>query len=261
MEKHSADRIKQAVREQYGSLARSVANTEEVSCCGPTLCCEPPTGSHETASLAARLYGEGELNALPETVTAASAGCGNPTAISELNPGETVLDLGSGGGIDCFLAREKVGPEGQVIGLDMTPAMIALARKNARKLGYSNVEFRQGDMEDMPLEDGSVDVIISNCVINLSPDKDAVFREAFRVLRPGGRLNVSDMVLTGPLPKEVRGSMEQWVGCIAGALVKEDYLQRIEAAGFSSPDVVEEMAYPQEGTDKVLSITLSVVKA
>jgi SAM-dependent methyltransferase len=171
-------------------------------------------------------------------VTGASAGCGNPIAIAELQPGEVVLDLGSGGGIDCFLAARQVGPEGRVIGLDMTPDMIKLARRNARKLGTQNVDFRFGEMEDMPLPDESVDVIISNCVINLSPDKDAVFGEAFRVLRPGGRLNVSDIVVNGELPQAIRTRLDAWAGCIAGALEESDYLGRIRAAGFERVEVL-----------------------
>ena len=256
MTQRSADTIKQAVKERYGELARKAGDSMEVSCCGGT------ATSQEETNEAARLYTQSELERLPDTVTAASAGCGNPTAISELTPGQTVLDLGSGGGIDCFLARQKVGPQGRVIGLDMTQDMIKLARKNAETLGYTNVEFRQGEMEDMPIEDSSVDVIISNCVINLSPDKNAVFKEAFRVLKPGGRLCVSDIVLTGPLPQGVRESLEQWVGCIAGALIKEDYIQRIEAAGFSKVEMVEEKDYSTqvEGGDKILSITLKALK-
>lgn len=254
MTQKSADTIKQAVKEQYGKLARRADAGASDSCCG----INPSQDVYE----ASKIYSQSELESLPETVTAASAGCGNPTAISELRTGQTVLDLGSGGGIDCFLARQKVGPQGQVIGLDMTQDMIKLAQKNAETLGYANVEFRQGEMEDMPIEDSSVDVIISNCVINLSPDKDAVFKEAFRVLKPGGRLSVSDIVLTGPLPQGVRESLEQWVGCISGALIKENYIQKIEAAGFPTVEVVEEKDYSAqvEGGDKILSITLKALK-
>jgi SAM-dependent methyltransferase len=165
-------------------------------------------------------------------VTDTSLGCGNPLAIAELQPGEIVLDLGSGGGIDCFLAAKRVGPEGRVIGLDMTPDMIKLARRNAKKLDAQNVDFRYGEMEDMPLPGESVDVVISNCVINLSPDKDAVFGEAFRVLRPGGRLSVSDIVVDGELPAPIRQNLNAWAGCVAGALDESDYLDKIRAAGF-----------------------------
>jgi ubiquinone/menaquinone biosynthesis C-methylase UbiE len=165
-------------------------------------------------------------------------GCGNPLAIAELQPGEVVLDLGSGGGIDCFLAAKKVGPEGQVIGLDMTPDMIRLARRNAKKIGMKNVDFRFGEMEDMPLPDSSVDVIISNCVINLSPDKDSVFREAYRVLRPGGRLSVSDIVVDGDLPQVIRARMDAWAACVAGALDESIYLNKMRAAGFQKVEVL-----------------------
>jgi ubiquinone/menaquinone biosynthesis C-methylase UbiE len=176
---------------------------------------------------------------LPQSVTDISLGCGNPTAIAELSPGEVVLDLGSGGGIDCFLAARRVGPSGRVIGLDMTPDMVKLARRNAKKVGASNVEFRYGEIEDMPLPDQSADVIISNCVINLSPDKDAVFAEAFRVLRPGGRLSVSDIVTRGELPQSVRDRLDAWVGCLAGALDESDYVDKIRAAGFEDVQVVD----------------------
>ncbi len=210
-----------------------------VSCCGDDTssgsgCC----GSSGTAELEeqitniARLYQDTDVSDLPATVTDVAFGCGNPTAIAALKPGETVLDLGSGGGIDCFLAAKMVGETGKVYGVDMTPEMIALARKNAEKVGAENVEFRLGEIEQLPLPDETVDVIISNCVINLSPDKDRVFREAYRVLRPGGRLQVSDIVWTKPVPEEMKNDMEAWAGCIAGALLESDYLAKIEAAGF-----------------------------
>jgi len=185
-----------------------------------------------------RFYAAEELAGLPDSVTEASLGCGNPLAIAGLRPGEVVLDLGSGGGIDCFLAARKVGPTGRVIGLDMTPDMIQLARRNAKKLGVTNVDFRFGEMEEMPLPDGSVDVIISNCVINLSPDKDAVFREAYRVLRPGGRLSVSDIVVDGDLPPFIRRRLDAWAGCLAGALDESVYLAKIRAAGFERIEVL-----------------------
>ncbi len=175
---------------------------------------------------------------MPESVTDISLGCGNPLAISELQAGEVVLDLGSGGGIDCFLAAKQVGPEGKVIGLDVTPEMIKLARSNAKKIGATNVDFRYGEMEDIPLPDGSVDVVISNCVINLSPDKDAVFGEVFRVLRPGGRMNVSDIVVDGDLPQPIRDSLDAWAGCVAGALDESDYLSKIRGAGFEDVQVL-----------------------
>ena len=173
---------------------------------------------------------------LPDSVTQASAGCGNPTAIAGLRPGEVVLDLGSGGGIDCFLAARKVGPTGHVIGVDMTPEMISLARRNKAKLGLDNVEFRLGEMEHMPVADGSVDVIISNCVINLAPDKDPVFAESYRVLKPGGRMSVSDIVTYGELPDLLRRSLEAWAGCLAGALDEDAYLDKMRSAGLSDAD-------------------------
>jgi arsenite methyltransferase len=236
------EKIKEAVRDTYGGIARRfVGETERASCCGPTQassCCGPAETAAETTNAAARFYSMEEISDLPESVTGASLGCGNPIAISELQPGEVVLDLGSGGGIDCFLAAKQVGSEGRVIGLDMTTDMIKLARRNAKKIGAANVEFRYGEMEEIPLPDESVDVIISNCVINLSPDKDAVFREAYRVLRPGGRMNVSDIVLQGELPQAVRDRLDAWAGCVAGALKEPDYLDKIRAAGFEKVEVL-----------------------
>ena len=199
------------------------------SCCGADV---SEASTDVAITNIARLYAETDVTDLPSTVTDVAFGCGNPTAIAALKPGETILDLGSGGGIDCFLAAKMVGPTGHVYGVDMTPEMIALARKNAGKVGATNVEFRLGEIEHLPLVDASVDVIISNCVINLSPDKDQVFREAFRVLRPGGRLQVSDIVWTKPVPESVKNDLEAWAGCIAGALVEADYIAKINAAGF-----------------------------
>jgi SAM-dependent methyltransferase len=236
------DKIKEAVRHTYGSLARRfVEGPGQPGCCCPTRaseCCGPSEAALEIKDTAAALYQVYELDDLPSSVTGASAGCGNPTAIAELQPGEVVLDLGSGGGIDCFLAARKVGATGRVIGLDMTPDMIKLARRNAKKVGASNVEFRYGEMEDIPLPDESVDVIISNCVINLSPDKDSVFSEAYRVLRPGGRMSVSDIVVSGALTRAIRDRLDAWAGCIAGALEESDYLSKIRAAGFDRVEVL-----------------------
>jgi len=247
------DTIKTAVRQTYGSIARrfdETASTEkpaQASCCGPAKtvdessqagCCGPSKTAAESTGSAARLYAAAEISDLPSSVTDISLGCGNPTAIAELQPGEVVLDLGSGGGIDCFLAAKKVGPQGKVIGLDMTPDMIKLARRNAKKVGATNVDFRYGEMEDMPLPDATVDVIISNCVINLSPDKDAVFSEAYRVLRPGGRMSVSDIVVDGDLPQAIRSRLDAWASCIAGALDESVYLDKIRAAGFTDIQVV-----------------------
>jgi len=236
METKKSDEIKNAVRELYAEIARQ----HTTSCCAPrgeeaSSCCS--SCAAET-SQAQRLYSTEELESIAADIP--SLGCGNPIALSELQPGEVVLDLGSGGGLDCFLAAQKVGSLGKVIGLDMTPDMIKLARANAEKLSLSNVEFRLGEMEHMPIESGSVDVVISNCVVNLSPDKDAVFREAFRVLKPGGRLCVSDIVTHGELPASVRESLEQWAGCVAGALEEGEYLDKIQAAGFVRLEAPEE---------------------
>ncbi|MFN0148733.1 MAG: arsenite methyltransferase [Dehalococcoidia bacterium] len=205
------------------------------ACCDITAgndCCGPDAESEVQIVQIAKLYARESIADLPSTVTDVAFGCGNPTAIAALQPGETVLDLGSGGGIDCFLAAKMVGETGRVFGVDMTPEMVALARKNAGKVGATNVEFRLGEIEHLPIDANTVDVIISNCVINLSPDKDQVFREAFRALKPGGRLQVSDVVWTKPVPQEVKDDLEKWAGCIAGALLESEYLEKIGAAGF-----------------------------
>ena len=223
--------IQQAVREKYGAIATSVKESSATAgCCGPAACgCGDPITSN--------LYSDAEKSGLTADAVAASLGCGNPTALISLEPGETVLDLGSGGGIDVLLSARRVGPTGKAYGLDMTDEMLALARDNQRKAGATNVEFLKGTIEAIPLPDNSVDVIISNCVINLSSDKDAVLREAFRVLRPGGRFAVSDVVVRGDVPADVRRSMELWVGCIAGALEEKDYAAKLRAAGFSDVEV------------------------
>jgi arsenite methyltransferase len=221
--------VQQAVRERYGAIARSAraGSTEGAGCCGPAACgCDDPITS--------KLYSDSETADLPNEAVAVSLGCGNPTALAALEPGQTVLDLGSGGGIDVLLSAKRVGPTGKVYGLDMTDDMLALARENQRKAGATNVEFLKGTIEAIPLPDTSVDVIISNCVINLSSDKDAVFREAFRVLKPGGRLAVSDVVVKGEVPADIRKSMELWIGCIAGALEEETYAAKLRAAGFQN---------------------------
>src|SRR5216117_4361050 len=219
--------IHDAVREKYGAIARSVGKT---GCCGPVACgCGDAINSN--------LYSERETQDLPADAVAASLGCGNPTALLALEPGQTVLDLGSGGGIDVLLSAKRVGPTGKVYGLDMTDEMLALARENQQKAGATNVEFLKGTIERIPLPDRSVDVIISNCVINLSTDKDAVLRESFRVLKPGGRFAVSDVVVRGDVPADIRRSMELWVGCIAGALEEQDYATRLKAAGFAEVEI------------------------
>jgi arsenite methyltransferase len=218
------------------AISGEAAVSASSGCCGatPNSSCEPSAEADDLQiSNIARLYQATEVSDLPATVTDVAFGCGNPTAIAALQPGEVVLDLGSGGGIDCFLAAKMVGQTGRVYGVDMTPEMIALARKNAAKVGAANVEFRLGEIEQLPIPDASIDVIISNCVINLSPDKDRVFHEAFRVLKPGGRLQVSDIVWTRPVPESMKNDMEAWAGCIAGALLESDYVAAIEAAGFS----------------------------
>jgi SAM-dependent methyltransferase len=228
--------VRSAVRQKYGDIAASVGKT----CCGPTACgCggDPITSD---------LYSDQETSGLPATAVSASLGCGNPTALTVLEPGETVLDLGSGGGIDVLLSARRVGPEGKAYGLDMTDEMLELARRNQREAGATNVEFLKGTIESIPLPDASVDVVISNCVINLSSDKDAVLREAFRVLRPGGRLAVSDVVVRGEMPADIRRSLELWVGCIAGALEETEYVAKLKAAGFQGIEVEPWRVYELE---------------
>jgi SAM-dependent methyltransferase len=228
-EKTPTDRtITDVVREKYGEAARHVLAGKATSCCGTApsasgLSCDPITSN---------LYGLSEKGSIPEEAVLASLGCGNPTALANLEPGQVVLDLGSGGGIDVLLSAKRVGPTGKAYGLDMTDEMLALARENQRKSGLSNVEFLKGTIEEIPLPDATVDVIISNCVINLSADKDRVLREAFRVLKPGGKLAVSDVVTKGEVPAAVKKSVELWIGCIAGALSEDEYLSKLAAAGF-----------------------------
>ncbi|OLC50560.1 MAG: arsenite S-adenosylmethyltransferase [Acidobacteria bacterium 13_1_40CM_65_14] len=223
--------VQTAVREKYGAIATSVKTSKDkAGCCGPTSggCGDPITSN---------LYSDAETGDLPAGAVTASLGCGNPTALLQLEPGQTVLDLGSGGGIDVLLSAKRVGPTGKVYGLDMTDEMLALARENQQKAGATNVEFLKGTIEAIPLPDNSVDVIISNCVINLSSDKDAVLREAFRVLKPGGRFAVSDVIVRGDVPADIRRSMELWVGCIAGALRDDEYTTKLQAAGFTNVDL------------------------
>jgi arsenite methyltransferase len=220
--------IKEQVRENYARAARRVSN-EGGGCCGTAPACGDPITSN--------LYADSEKAALPAQAVAASLGCGNPTTLAELRPGETVLDLGSGGGIDVLLSARRVGPSGKAYGLDMTNEMLALARENQRKAGAQNVEFLKGEIENVPLPDNSVDVIISNCVINLSADKDRVLAEAFRVLRPGGRFAVSDVVVRGKVPAAMRRSVELWIGCVAGALEESEYRAKLSSAGFEQVEV------------------------
>lgn len=228
--------VKKVVREGYGAIAGG-----SKPCCGPSepCCCGPS----RMEDIGVRIgYCREELESVPEGANL-GLGCGNPVALASLREGETVLDLGSGPGLDCFLAADRVGEAGKVIGVDMTPEMLERARENARRGGYRNVEFRLGEIENLPVADGSVDVVISNCVINLSPDKPRVFREAYRVLKPGGRLVVTDIVLRGELPQKVRESTAAYVGCIAGAALREDYLRMIEEAGFQEVEVIEESVF------------------
>lgn len=232
--------IKKEVRERYGSIAREQGSS----------CCEPEGASSCCGSVSEALlergkrigYSKQELEGVPEGANM-GLGCGNPTAIASLAEGETVLDLGSGGGFDCFLAAKQVGKSGHVIGVDMTMDMVEKARSNAEKGGYKNVEFRLGELEHLPVADNSVDIIISNCVVNLVPDKDQVFRECLRVLKPGGRMMISDIVLNRELPEEIKNDVKAYTGCIAGASLKSDYLEKMKAAGFSQTDIVEERTF------------------
>lgn len=239
--------IKEVVKEKYGQAALRV-KTGGSSCCGAApaseLCCDPITSN---------LYDSSQASQIPEEAMLASLGCGNPTALARLNPGEVVLDLGSGGGIDVLLSARRVGPTGKAYGLDITDEMVALANENKRKAGAENVEFLKGEIESIPLPDSSVDVIISNCVINLSADKDRVLREAFRVLKPGGRLAVSDVVTRGAIPNEIRQKVLLWVGCIAGALEESEYQSKLKAAGFEQIEVEPTRVYKVEDAREFLS--------
>jgi SAM-dependent methyltransferase len=229
---------KTLVQEKYGAAARQVRKSGSVACGDPALrCCDPVTTN---------LYNEAEKSGLPASAVQASLGCGNPTALIALKPGETVLDLGSGGGIDVLLSARRVGPTGKAYGLDMTDDMLALARENRRLAGVENVEFLKGEMEHIPLPDASVDVVISNCVINLSADKSRVLREAFRVLKPGGRFAVSDVVVRGEVPEQVRRNMLLWVGCIAGALEEREYAAKLAQAGFGEISIEPTRVYSIE---------------
>jgi len=240
--------IKEVIKEKYGQAALRVTNkTGGSSCCGAAPAreyCDPIT---------ANLYDESQAGQIPEEAMLASLGCGNPTLLAQLNPGETVLDLGSGGGIDVLLSARRVGPTGKAYGLDMTDEMLALANQNKRKAGAENVEFLKGEIESIPLPDNSVDVIISNCVINLSADKDRVLREAFRVLKPGGRLAVSDVVTRGEIAPEVRQSVLAWVGCIAGALEEKEYRNKLQGAGFEQIELEPTRIYRVEDAREFLA--------
>ncbi|HTW32168.1 MAG TPA: arsenite methyltransferase [Candidatus Sulfotelmatobacter sp.] len=238
--------IKEVVKEKYGQAALRVGKGGS-SCCGAagnSGCCDPITSN---------LYDQLQAGQVPEEALLASLGCGNPTALAELNEGEVVLDLGSGGGIDVLLSARRVGPAGKAFGLDMTDEMLALANENKRKAGIENVEFLKGEIEQIPLPDNSVDVVISNCVINLSADKDQVLREAFRVLRPGGRLAVSDVVTRGAVPAEIRQSVMLWIGCVAGALEENEYRSKLAAAGFERIEIQPTRVYRLEDAREFLS--------
>ncbi|MBN1367764.1 MAG: arsenite methyltransferase [Dehalococcoidales bacterium] len=238
--------IKQSVREHYGNIAKE-SGTQSGSCgCSSTKSCCGSGAASSTREISKNIgYSDEDMDAVPEGANL-GLGCGNPVALASLKKGETVLDLGSGAGFDSFLAADRVGPEGRVIGVDMTSEMLERARENARKGGYKNIEFRLGEIENLPVADNAVDVIISNCVINLAPEKGRVFKEAFRVLKPGGRLMVSDIVLTRPLPEALKNSIQAYVGCVAGASKKEDYLNEIKKAGFTDIKVNKEDIYPVE---------------
>ena len=242
------ENIKSVVQEKYGAAAKRAASGQGPACCGTS----PASSIEGCDPITSNLYGEGEVGSVPEAAMRASLGCGNPTALAKLEPGETVLDLGSGGGIDVLLSARRVGPTGKAYGLDMTEEMLALAEENKRKSGLTNVEFLKGEIESIPLPDNSVDVIVSNCVINLSGDKDRVLREAFRVLKPGGRFAISDVVVRGEISQEIRKSIELWVGCVAGALSDTEYQHKLAAAGFESIEIEATRVYNIEDAQEFL---------
>lgn len=246
--------LRQIVQEKYGDAARSLRTGSRLpsDCCARTTCWETPASASRDP-ITSELYDELQKSGVPGKAILASLGCGNPTALVELKAGETILDLGSGGGIDVLLSAKRVGPAGKAYGLDMTEEMLALAEENKLKSGLTNVEFLKGEIESIPLSDNSVDVIISNCVINLSGDKDRVMREAFRVLKPGGRFAVSDVMVRGHVPDEVRKSMELWVGCIAGALEEMDYVKRLARAGFEAINIEPTRIYSIEDVRQFLT--------
>ena len=239
--------VKEVIKEKYGEAARRVMEGKGLpaDCCSTTSCCDGSAAA-SCDPITSNLYSETEAGQIPKTALKASLGCGNPTALAQLQPGETVLDLGSGGGIDVLLFARRVGPTGKAYGLDMTEDMLALARENQRQAKVENVEFLKGEIEHIPLPDNNVDVILSNCVINLSGDKDQVLREAFRVLKPGGRFTVSDVVIKGDVPAEVRESILLWVGCLAGALQEEEYRAKLTDAGFAAIEIEPTRVYDIE---------------
>jgi SAM-dependent methyltransferase len=247
----ATETIRESVKKRYGQAALEVARGEKSSCCDSTCC----GGSKNSDPITSELYAKTETDRLPEEAVLASLGCGNPTALAELREGEVVLDLGSGGGIDVLLSAQRVGPAGKAYGLDMTDEMLALARENQRRAGATNVEFLKGEIEAIPLPDNSVDVIISNCVINLSAEKPRVLAEAFRVLKPGGRFAVSDVVVRGPIPDEVRRSMELWAGCVAGALEADEFLALLGEVGFEGAEIEPTRFYDIEDARALLEGT------
>ncbi len=258
--KNKVDKIKKIVRDGYAK-----ALSQNASCCSTKSCCG---GIDRAKDISKKVgYSDSEINTVPEGANL-GFGCGNPVALASLKEGDVVLDLGSGAGFDAFLAAQRVGKKGRVIGVDMTPEMVAKAKENAKKGKYTNVEFRLGEIEKLPVEDNSIDVIISNCVINLSPDKESVFKDVHRVLRFGGRLMVSDLVLAKKLPKEIKDSVEAYVGCFAGAIKKDEYLKIITMAGFKDVKVVSESSYPvdamldnlKDAKDAIASIKISATK-
>jgi SAM-dependent methyltransferase len=244
--------LKDSVKEKYGQAAKRVTEgNTDASCCGSSACCGSTTETWDP--ITANLYDEGQTAGIPAEALLASLGCGNPTALAQLNEGETVLDLGSGGGIDVLLSAKRVGPTGKVFGLDMTDEMLALANDNKARAGADNVEFLKGEIENIPLPDSSVDVIISNCVINLSADKGQVLREAFRVLKPGGRFAVSDVVVRGETPEAVRRNMELWIGCVAGALEEMEYRDLLADAGFRRIEIEPTRVYEAKDAEAFLA--------
>ena len=261
--KTDSQTLKEQIKARYGAIAEGQRDPgaaaavefydsrplETSACCSSTCCGPAESGTATNTQLAGLFYDKAALADLPETVTNVSLGCGNPTALASLRLGETVLDLGSGGGIDCFIAAKAVGPSGHVIGVDMTDSMLELAEANKAKLGLSNVEFRKGEIENLPVESNGVDIIISNCVINLAPDKDAVFQEAFRVLKPGGRFVVSDIVTEGHIPPALQANINAWAGCISGAINQEVYLDKLRRAGFAEARVESRQSYGIEAVD------------
>ena len=248
------DTLKETVREKYGQAATRAAEGAKASCCGPvSSCCGASADTAIYDPITSNLYDEGQTAGIPAEALLASLGCGNPTALAQLNEGETVLDLGSGGGIDVLLSARRVGPTGKAYGLDMTDEMLALANENKARAGATNVEFLKGDIENIPLPDNSVDVIISNCVINLSADKARVLREAHRVLKPGGRFAVSDVVVRGEVPEPIRRNMELWIGCVAGALEEKQFERLLADAGFEDIDIEPTRVYSGEDAESFLT--------